>query len=135
MIWTIFHTYAGLLPGYPWGFPDFPYKQFLPHLQLVLFLTLMEFNKPNVEVKKAEMELKKAEMELRKAKMELRKAKMELKKAKGNLLDIRKAQRELRELKRNFRQSDIVWEVKNDPLLKMAEDECIEILKSKMNID
>ena len=128
MIWTIFHTYAGLLPGYPWGFPDFPYKQFLPHLQLVLFLTLMELNKANVEVKKAEMEL-------RKAKMELRKAKMELKKAKGNLLDIRKAQRELRELKRNFRQSDIVWEVKNDPLLKMAEDECIEILKSKMNID
>ena len=128
MIWTIFHTYAGLLPGYPWGFPDFPYKQFLPHLQLVLFLTLMELNKANVE-------LKKAEMELRKAKMELRKAKMELKKAKRNLLDIRKAQRELRELKRNFRQSDIVWEVKNDPLLKMAEDECIEILKSKMNID
>ena len=135
MIWTIFHTYAGLLPGYPWGFPDFPYKQFLPHLQLVLFLTLMELNKANVEVKKAEMELKKAEMELRKAKMELRKAKMELKKAKRNLLDIRKAQRELRELERNFRQSDIVWEVKNDPLLKMAEDECIEILKSKMNID
>ena len=128
MIWTIFHTYAGLLPGYPWGFPDFPYKQFLPHLQLVLFLTLMELNKANVE-------LKKAEMELRKAKMELRKAKMELKKAKGNLLDIRKAQRELRELKRNFRQSDIVWEVKNDPLLKMAEDECIEILKSIMNFD
>ena len=39
------------------------------------------------------------------------------------------------DLKRELRQKEIGLEIKNDPLLKVAEDECIEILKSRLNVD
>ena len=39
------------------------------------------------------------------------------------------------DLKRELRQKEIRLEIKNDPLLKVAEDECIEILKSRLNVD
>ena len=41
------------------------------------------------------------------------------------------------ELKRKERQEQIMSEIKNDPLPKVAaaEDECIEILKSRLNVD
>ena len=38
------------------------------------------------------------------------------------------------ELKREVRQNEITSKIENDPFLKMAEDECIEILKCKLNV-
>ena len=39
------------------------------------------------------------------------------------------------ELKREVRQNEITSKIENDPFLKMAEGECIEILKWKLNVD
>ena len=74
-------------------------------------------------IKKAKMEYK-ARMEYRKAKMESRKAEIRL----------TRANMEYEKAKRRLRQAQIVWRYKNDPVLKVAEDECIEILKSRMSI-
>ena len=39
------------------------------------------------------------------------------------------------EVKREVRQYEITSKIENDPFLKMAEGECIEILKWKLNVD
>ena len=44
-------------------------------------------------------------------------------------------QRNIAELKRKNRQLHIVQGYENDLLLKVAEDKCIEILRSRLNVD
>ena len=98
MIWTVLNAFARILPGYPWGlFPAFPSKEFQPHLQLALFLTLMELNKSNLELERAQTEMKEIDMRLREVKTQLREAKK-------RLLEAIRAQVELREVKRKIRQ-------------------------------
>ena len=97
MIWTVLNAFARILPGYPWGlFPAFPSRDFQPHLQLALFLTLMELNKSNLELERAQTEMRDIDLRLREVKMELREAKR-------RLFEAIKAQVELRELKRKLR--------------------------------
>ena len=68
---------------------------------------------------------------LKKSKMELKRGKRELKlKLKLQLEHTRKVM----ELERKVRQANIMKEYENDLLLKVAEDECIIILKSRMNV-
>lgn len=129
MIWAVFRGFvAGFIHGYLWGLPNIPGKQLMPHLQLALFLSLMKLNEANLELESAEMELKKINMKLKKSKRELKRAKMEL-------LEAIRTQMELVVLMREIRQDHIMWEYETDFSLKMAEDECIEILRSRINSD
>ena len=48
---------------------------------------------------------------------------------------IMKLERRIAELKREGTQLHIMQEYESDLLLKVAEDECIEILKSRLNVD
>ena len=53
----------------------------------------------------------------------------------NDLNQIMNLTRSLMEQKRNDRQEQIMSEIENDPLPKVAEDECTEILKSRLNVD
>ena len=68
---------------------------------------------------------------LKKSKMELKRVKRELK---LNLKLKLEHTRKVMELERKVRQANIMKEYENDLLLKVAEDECIIILKSRMNV-
>ena len=69
-------------------------------------------------------------------KMEQKRAKREKMERRKRLLELnRDLKKENRDLKRKVRQEQIVQKYKDDPLLQTAEDECIEILKSRMNVD
>ena len=70
--------------------------------------------------------------EIDKQTIQMRRNHLEIKR---NTLHIMKLERRTLELKREVRQEQIMSEIKNDPLLKVVEDECIEILKSRLNVD
>ena len=69
----------------------------------------------------------------------LKRKEMEQKKAKREEMErnklILKLNREIIDLKRKVRQEHIVQQYKDNLFLKAAEDECIEILKCRMNVD
>ena len=97
------------------------------------------------ELQEKELEVEERLLELRRfwnitiMKPLLKRSKMERKKAKREQMERKKLilelNREIVDLKRKVRQEHIMQIYQDDPLLKVAEGECIEILKSSMNVD
>ena len=114
MIWTVFNAFARILPGYPWGlFPAFPSWEFQLHLQLALFLALMELNKSNLALERAQKEMRDIDLRLREVEAELREAKKRLFEAIRAQVELRKLKRKLRHsefmVSELFTHADIIW--------------------------